>query len=297
MKMSQINTAEKYSQPEVVSCWQNLSKQGLQKCEQVMVTRYFPASGSLLDVGCGAGRAVLALNKAGYQVKGIDLSLSMLGAGRHLSAAAQFSGANLLALPFADTSFDAVFMFFGALQHIPGRANRRQAMAEMARIVQPGGRFILGLDNLAPALSCYIYWLQQKLLAPGPKAMAGQSEADATLWNRETRRVHPLIWHARGLARTLRWRTWPGLIDLTRQLHLGDSLEPGDTRVAQFSLQSTAGLLYYHLYRADELIEDAASGGWRLLGHHSGTELNEDRVYPPAIRRQDKQQFFAFEKL
>lgn len=293
--MNPISLEEKYSQPEVVSCWQNLSQQGLQKCERDMIVRYFPSTGRLLDIGCGAGRAVLALNKAGYTVSGIDLSLAMLLAGRKLSAEAQFSTANLLALPLADHAFDAVLMFFGALQHIPGQTSRRQAMAELARVTRPGGRLVVGLDNLAPALICYLYWLRQKLSAPRRKAVIQPSAADATLWSRETRRVHPLVWHARGLARTLRWRTWPAWIDLARRFY-PNSAERGDTQVAQFSLQATPGLIYYHLYRADELVADAASAGWRLLGHHSGTELNEDQVYPPYIRSQDKQQFFAFEK-
>src|SRR5215510_5819246 len=116
--MNPISLEEKYSQPEVVSCWQNLSRQGLQKCEREMTARYLPSTGRLLDVGCGAGRAVLALNKAGYTVSGIDLSLAMLLAGRKLSAEAQFSTANLLALPWTNNAFDGVLMFFGALQHI-----------------------------------------------------------------------------------------------------------------------------------------------------------------------------------
>jgi hypothetical protein len=105
-----------------------------------------------------------------------------------------------------------------------------------------------------------------------------------------------LVWHLRGLARTLRWRTWPGLVDVVRRLS-PNGTEPGDIRVAQFALPPTPGRIYYHLYQAGELLEDAAGAGWRLLGHHSGTELNEDRVYPTLIRREDKQQFFAFEKV
>jgi hypothetical protein len=156
---------------------------------------------------------------------------------------------------------------------------------------------ILGLDNLAPGLSCYFYWLTEKLRSSKQRPPAPLSAADATLWSRETRQTHPLVWHMRGLARTFRWRTWPGLVDLTRQIiPLANGAEPGDTQVAQFSLQSTPGRVYYHVYRADELVEDAASAGWHLLGHRSGTELNEDRTYPSAIRAQDKQQFFAFEK-
>jgi cyclopropane fatty-acyl-phospholipid synthase-like methyltransferase len=76
-----ITTQEKYSQTEVVSCWQQLSQQGLQKCEQAMLSRYLPPTGHVLDVGCGAGRAVLALSQQGHTVAGIDLSLPMLQAG------------------------------------------------------------------------------------------------------------------------------------------------------------------------------------------------------------------------
>jgi SAM-dependent methyltransferase len=303
--MAEINTIEKYSQATVVSCWQNLSRQGLQKCEQEMVRRYLPPHSHVLDAGCGAGRAVIALNQQGYSMGGVDLSLPMLLAGRALSAQAQLGGANLLALPFADGSFAAALMFFGALQHIPGQARRRQALAELARVVPLHGRLIVGLDNLAPGLRCYAYWLTAKLQRPArvyepgrshlPNPPNQPSQADATLWSRETRRVNPLVWHGRGLARSLRWRTWPGLVGRWRQLQ-PNGLEPGDTQVAQFSLQTTPGKIFYHVYQAEEFIADAASSGWRLLGQHSGTELNEDRIYPVAVRQADKQLFFAFEK-
>ncbi len=293
--MPQIGAQEKYAQAEVVSCWQNLSRQGLQRCEQEMVGRYLPVKGRALDVGCGAGRAVLALSQQGYSVTGVDLSLAMLQAGRALAADAPFGAANLLNLPFATGSFEAILMFFGALQHIQGRARRCQALAEMARVTRPGGRLIVGLDNLAPALTCYLYWLAKKIRPGSPSAKAAPSQAEATLWGRETRRVHPLVWHARGVARTLRWRTWPACIDVTRRF-ASNGLEPGDTQVAQFSLQATPGKIFYHVYRAGEFIEEAAGAGWRLLGYHSGTELNEARVYPPAVQQADKQLFFAFEK-
>jgi SAM-dependent methyltransferase len=301
--MRDITTEEKYAQPEVVDFWRRLSQEGLQHCEWEMVRHYFPSSGDLLDVGCGAGRALLALKQMGYQVTGIDLSLSMLAAGRSLSPAAPLGGANLVALPFADGSFEAVFMFFGALQHIPGRDKRRQALAEMARVARPRGRLILGLDNVAPTLGCYVYWLLQKLSGPNgdrlkthasPQASTG---ADSTLWSRQSRRVHPLAWHGRGLLRTLRWRSWPGLVDTARRLNpLANGSEPGDIRVAQFALPPTPGRIYYHLYRAEELIEDALNAGWRLSGYHSGSELNEGRLYPEFMRGRDKQLFFAFEK-
>jgi hypothetical protein len=77
---------------------------------------------------------------------------------------------------------------------------------------------------------------------------------------------------------------------------VNNGAEPGDTEVAQFAIPVTPGRIYYHLYRAEALIEDATQAGLHLLGYHSGTELNENRVYPAAIRRRDKQLFFAFER-
>ncbi len=161
--MPNMTVTEKYAQPEVVGFWKQLSETGLQRCEQAMIERYFPAQGRLLDVGCGAGRATLALERAGYAVTGVDLSLDMLAAGRSLSGTVRLGGANLLALPFTNASFDGMFMFFGALQHLPGQTNRRRALSEMARVTRPGGRLILGLDNVAPALLCYGYWLARKV--------------------------------------------------------------------------------------------------------------------------------------
>lgn len=293
-----MKVEEKYADPHVVKFWQKLGRQGLQHAEWEMITRYFPPTGHLLDMGCGTGRAVLSLSQKGYTVTGVDLSLPMLQAGRSLRATMQLGGANILALPFAGGAFTAAFMFFGALQHIPGRRNRQQALAEMARVVQPGGHLILGLDNLAPALICYAYWLKEKLLTrtrrPPEPSPPASTTADTTLWGRNT---HPLIWHLRGIGRTLRWRTWPALVDLTRYVYSpANGPEPGDTQVAQFSRPATPGRVYYHIYRATELVDDAAQAGWQLLAYHTGRELDEGCTYPPVVRRQDKQLFFAFKK-
>ena len=73
-----ISTEQKYAQPEVVSCWQNLSKAGLQQSEWEMVRRYLTPGSKVLDVGCGAGRAVLALEQAGFQIAA-ENEMSMFG--------------------------------------------------------------------------------------------------------------------------------------------------------------------------------------------------------------------------
>ena len=301
--MPTITSAQaKYSQPEVVDFWTKLARHGLQCCEIEMVRRYLPPTGHILDVGCGAGRAVVALGEAGYNVTGIDLSLAMLSAGLQQTPESRLGSGNIMALPFADDTFDAVLMFFGALQHVRGRRNRQRSISEMRRVVRSGGRVIMGLDNIAPGLPCYAYWLQRKWRnrtrsVPG-NGSAQSTAADSLLWEPRT---HPLLWHSRGLYRTLRWRTWPALVDLVLGtaplvgLSANDK-DPGDVQLAQFSVPPTQHTVFYHVYRAHELIDDAKAAGLSLVAFHCGAGLNDGEIYPEQVRGQDKQLLFAFQK-
>jgi SAM-dependent methyltransferase len=49
-------------------------------------------------------------------------------------------------LSFADGSFDLA-VSFSAIEHIPGREARRAAMAEMSRVVRPGGHVVITVPN------------------------------------------------------------------------------------------------------------------------------------------------------
>lgn len=100
----------------------------------------------LLDVGCGLGEAALALAVdlgASGEVVGIDASAAMLAVARERSGAApcpvRFSAGDALALDEPDRSFDAV-RSERTLQWV---ADPRAAVAEMARVLRPGGRIAL----------------------------------------------------------------------------------------------------------------------------------------------------------
>ncbi|MCL1980033.1 MAG: methyltransferase domain-containing protein [Proteobacteria bacterium] len=103
----------------------------------------------LLDAGCGTGIFTVDVMARGATVIGIDLSVPMLAeaVGRLGERGFAALGADMCALPFADRSFDKVF----SMTAIDFVADGGKAMAELDRVVRPGGRVVVTtLNSLGP---------------------------------------------------------------------------------------------------------------------------------------------------
>jgi len=104
--------------------------------------------GRALDMATGTGRIAAGLARRGAHVWALDLTYEMMVRGRAdlaadlaLRAAArrvQFIQGDALALPFADAAFDCSTSGF-ALRNV---TDVRQALAEMCRVIRPGGRVV-----------------------------------------------------------------------------------------------------------------------------------------------------------
>jgi len=107
------------------------------------------ASDEVLDMGCGTGRFTVSLAERVSVVSGLDLSGAMLEAARKKLAdrglTADLREGDMAALPFPDESFDVVVCML-ALMHIP-RDDRQQVFHEVARVLRPGGRMVIGVKN------------------------------------------------------------------------------------------------------------------------------------------------------
>ena len=103
---------------------------------------------SVLDVGCGSGRWSAVLSDAGYRVTGADLSEKMLALARRKDKKARYVKANMLCLPFKDSSFDNAICMAHSIEYIRGFANRLGAAREMARGTKKGGKVIIQTHNL-----------------------------------------------------------------------------------------------------------------------------------------------------
>jgi demethylmenaquinone methyltransferase/2-methoxy-6-polyprenyl-1,4-benzoquinol methylase len=125
---------------------------------------------------------------------GSDFSEEMLARAREKAPRIAWEWANALELPYADDSFDAATVGFGARNF----SDLDRGLAEMARVVRPGGRvvvleittptrpplstfFRIWFDHVVPALgrvagdsAAYEYLPNSVKRFPGPEELAGR---------------------------------------------------------------------------------------------------------------------------
>lgn len=104
------------------------------------------AGGTVLEVGCGAGRLLAWLARAAAQVVGLDPEAGQLARARREAPGLLLVRGVGEALPFAPGRFTLVLLF-NSLHHVPAAA-QRTALAEAARVLVPEG-YLLVIEPLA----------------------------------------------------------------------------------------------------------------------------------------------------
>ncbi|MED7827391.1 methyltransferase domain-containing protein [Streptomyces chiangmaiensis] len=94
---------------------------------------------SVVDVDCGAGRAVAELAERGVKAVGVDPDERMIAVARGRWPGAEFRTAAAYELPLADSSVDG----YRADKVFHELAERERALAEARRTLVPGGRIVL----------------------------------------------------------------------------------------------------------------------------------------------------------
>jgi SAM-dependent methyltransferase len=107
----------------------------------------------VLDVCCGSGRTAGAAAQRGAVATGLDFARAMVEVARREQPSATFDEGDAEALPYADSTFDAVVCNFG-LHHVP---RPTLALRETYRVLRPGGRaaftvWTTGAENIGLAL-------------------------------------------------------------------------------------------------------------------------------------------------
>jgi len=113
---------------------------------------------SVLDLACGHGELASRLAARGCRVTGLDSSAVFLDRARADAAAAgvsvEYVAGDMRRLPWAGGRFDRVVNWSTAFGYFDDTANRA-VLDEITRVLRPGGRLAMDLDNLTMFLASY----------------------------------------------------------------------------------------------------------------------------------------------
>lgn len=112
----------------------------------------------ILDVGCGTGRGVVEFGQEAAFAAGSDASLDMLRFAKQKvnhRARVGLAVAHAQRLPFADASFDVATAL--NFLHLFSLETQHAIVAELKRVVKPGGILVLEFDNALNGLLVGLY--------------------------------------------------------------------------------------------------------------------------------------------
>jgi ubiquinone/menaquinone biosynthesis C-methylase UbiE len=108
----------------------------------------------VLDVACGHGRIANRLAERGAVVTGLDADAFFLAKAREAGSGAEYVEGDMRELPFGDASFDAALLWFTSFGYFDDDGNRA-VLRELSRVLRPGGRAVIELNNLSRILTTF----------------------------------------------------------------------------------------------------------------------------------------------
>jgi len=201
--------------------------------------------GPVLELGCGTGRVLLPLARAGVEITGLDLSAQMLArcrAGLRLETPEVRDRVRLVAADM--TSFDlgrrfaAIICPFGGFQQLRTVEQQLACLERCRGHLLPDGRLVLDLPNPDPAPSPYAR----------DEAVEGEDAAQLCDWT-DGRRIRWWM-TVTGYDRSQQWTE----CEVTYEISEAD----GTTR----RVAETLGLRYIFRYELEHLL---VRSGYRLV--------------------------------
>lgn len=109
--------------------------------------RYLNHGSKILEGGCGIGKYVYSLNKAGYECCGIDSARETIKSVKKYLPDLPVKYGNVTKLAYENNSFDG-YWSIGVIEHFYEGYNT--VLKEMHRVIRPGGYLFVSFPYLSP---------------------------------------------------------------------------------------------------------------------------------------------------
>lgn len=111
------------------------------------------AGGAALELGCGAGRVLIPLARAGCRVIGVDSSAALLAVARRKASQEECASriklvhGDMTTFQLGDTEIDFAFVVCNTLMHLTTQAEQLMALENAHRHLRMGGQLLIDLFN------------------------------------------------------------------------------------------------------------------------------------------------------
>ncbi|MDP2939187.1 MAG: class I SAM-dependent methyltransferase [Candidatus Omnitrophota bacterium] len=140
----------KFSSSESIRFYSAAVTKGLADIERQVFDKYLKKEGRCLLLGCGAGREVIPLVGAGFEVVGLDLVEGLIFSANKLAEKKgiklQLLVGDMRCLMFKDNTFDTVIFAAGIIQLL-SQKQKIEVLTEAKNLLRKNGSIILCVDN------------------------------------------------------------------------------------------------------------------------------------------------------
>lgn len=120
----------------------------LSPAEDELFDEFVPPGAAVLDLGVGTGRTTPRLARDASRYVGLDIAEPMVEAARRLHPGHDLRVGDASDLSaFGDDEFDVVVFSYNGIDYLHPDSARRTCLAEVARVVRPGGAFVFSTHD------------------------------------------------------------------------------------------------------------------------------------------------------
>lgn len=127
--------------------WQQIADKGPTQRQIQFIKDTVAKEGWFLDLACGTGRHSIPLKREGYEIVGLDASLTLMKIAKQQKPDLLLVKADLRFLPFKEKTFSAVLSIDNSIGYLPTEEDDLKALKELHKTLHTGSLLVLDLFN------------------------------------------------------------------------------------------------------------------------------------------------------